>query len=137
MIHRAPFGSLERFIGVLIEHCGGHFPVWLAPTQVIVLPVSDAFNDYAQHVHLALQDAGFRVESDQRGEKIGYKIRQAEVGKIPYMLVVGSKEVENGTVAVRRQGQGEQQVVSVEDFAASLAGEVARERRGETANAAE
>ncbi len=133
MIHRAPFGSLERFIGVLIEHCGGHFPVWLAPTQVTVLPVSDAFNDYATHVYQTLRDAGFRAEADTRSEKIGYKIRQAEVGKIPYMLVVGGKEVENGTVAVRRQGQGEQHVVSVEDFATSLAEEVARERRGESA----
>jgi threonyl-tRNA synthetase len=131
MIHRAPFGSLERFIGVLIEHCGGHFPVWLAPTQAIVLPVSDAFNDYAREVQVKLRDAGFRCEADTRSEKVGYKIRQAEVGKIPYMLVVGSKEVEAGTVAVRRQGQGEQQVQSVDAFAQALGDETAAGRRGE------
>ncbi|MEQ9103476.1 MAG: threonine--tRNA ligase [Rhodothermales bacterium] len=107
MIHRAPFGSLERFVGVLIEHCGGNFPSWLAPVQVTVLPVGQDFNGYAREVAEELRDLGFRVETDVRSEKIGYKIRQAEMQKIPYMLVVGDKEVQAGTVAVRRHGEGD------------------------------
>lgn len=94
MIHRAPFGSLERFIGVLIEHCAGNFPLWLAPVQVAVLPLSDELNDYAEAVGRRLLEAGFRVEVDTRTETIGYKIRQAEVQKIPYMLIVGRRERE-------------------------------------------
>src|SRR5690606_9475135 len=92
MIHRAPFGSLERFIGVLIEHCGGNFPTWLAPVQVAVLPIGQDYAAYADHVAAELRKAGLRVEVDQRNEKIGYKIRQAEVAKTPYMLVIGAKE---------------------------------------------
>ncbi len=107
MIHRAPFGSLERFVGVLIEHCGGNFPSWLAPVQVTVLPVGQDFNGYAGEVAEELRTQGFRVETDVRSEKIGYKIRQAEMQKIPYMLVVGDKEVQAGTVAVRRHGEGD------------------------------
>lgn len=107
MIHRAPFGSLERFVGVLIEHCGGNFPSWLAPVQVTVLPVGQDFNGYADEVAGQLRAQGFRVETDVRSEKIGYKIRQAEMQKIPYMLVVGDKEVQAGTVAVRRHGEGD------------------------------
>ncbi|MEO0741227.1 MAG: threonine--tRNA ligase [Bacteroidota bacterium] len=127
MIHRAPFGSLERFIGVLIEHCGGHFPVWLAPVQVKVLPVSDAFSDYAREVASAVRAAGFRVETDLRSEKVGRKIRDAEVEKVPYMLVVGGKEVEAGTVAVRRQAEGDRGAVPTAEFIAALQQEVAEQ----------
>lgn len=107
MIHRAPFGSLERFIGVLIEHCGGNFPVWLAPVQVTVLPISQDLNGHAEAIGQQLQAAGIRMEVDTRNEKIGYKIRGAEVQKIPYMLIIGRREAEEGTVAVRRHGQGD------------------------------
>ncbi len=101
MIHRAPFGSLERFIGVLIEHCGGAFPAWLAPVQVRILPITDAHVDYARAVEAQLRKAGLRVEVDARNEKMGFKIREAQIQKIPYMLVIGNREMENGTVAVR------------------------------------
>ncbi len=101
MIHRAPFGSLERFIGVLIEHCGGVFPAWLAPVQVRILPITDAHVDYAREVEAELLKAGLRVEVDARNEKMGFKIREAQVQKIPYMLVIGKREMENGAVAVR------------------------------------
>ncbi len=125
MIHRAPFGSLERFIGVLIEHCGGNFPSWLAPTQVAVLPVSQTFNAYAESVGQQLQDAGFRVDVDLRNEKVGYKIRGAEMQKVPYMLIVGSKEVEGGTVAVRKHGAGDQGGMLIADFVQHLSDEIA------------
>ncbi len=101
MIHRAPFGSLERFIGVLIEHCGGAFPAWLAPVQVRILPITDAHVDYARAVEAQLRKAGLRVEVDARNEKMGFKIREAQLQKIPYMLVIGNREMENGAVAVR------------------------------------
>lgn len=118
MIHRAPFGSLERFVGVLIEHCGGDFPVWLAPTQAIVLPVARDFEDYAEQVGAELREAGLRVEVDARNEKIGYKIRQAELQKVPFMLVVGAKEAEAGTVAVRRRGEGDTGAMATAELAA-------------------
>jgi threonyl-tRNA synthetase len=108
MIHRAPFGSLERFIGVLIEHTGGNFPLWLAPTQVKVLPITDDQNDYAEGVAGALRQSGLRVEVDTRSEKVGRKIRDAEVEKVPVMLVVGKQEAEAGTVSVRRHGLGDE-----------------------------
>ena len=108
MIHRAPFGSLERFIGVLIEHTGGSFPLWLAPTQVKVLPITDDQNDYAEAVARDLRRSGLRVETDTRSEKVGRKIRDAEVEKVPVMLVVGRKEAEAGTVSVRRHGLGDE-----------------------------
>lgn len=127
MIHRAPFGSLERFIGVLIEHCGGNFPSWLAPTQVTVLPVGKDFHDYAEAVGQQLQEQGFRVDVDLRNEKVGYKIRSAEVQKVPYMLVVGQREKENGTVAVRRHGEGNQGAVSTSAFISSLHEEINRQ----------
>ena len=125
MIHRAPFGSLERFIGVLIEHCGGNFPTWLAPVQVSVLPIGQDFGEYARQVEARLRKEGIRVEADLRNEKVGYKIRQAEVRKVPYMLVVGRNEAEAGTVAVRRHGEGAQDVRPVDDFIAALHQEIA------------
>jgi len=116
MIHRAPFGSLERFIGVLIEHCGGNFPTWLAPVQAQVIPVSDDVHDYARAVAQELRAADVRVEVDTSNETVGYKIRQAETQKIPYMLVVGGREKEAGTVSVRSHDEGRQDTVSVEAF---------------------
>ena len=107
MIHRAPFGSLERFIGVMLEHTGGNLPLWLAPVQVKVLPITDAQNDYAASVASALTEAGLRVEVDDRSEKVGRKIRDAEVEKVPVMLILGKNEAEAGTVSVRRHGLGD------------------------------
>ena len=107
MIHRAPFGSLERFVGVMLEHTGGNLPLWLAPTQVKVLPITDAQNDYAEGVADALRQSGLRVSVDTRSEKVGRKIRDAEVEKVPVMLIVGKNEAEAGTVSVRRHGLGD------------------------------
>jgi threonyl-tRNA synthetase len=107
MIHRAPFGSMERFIAVLIEHCAGKFPLWLAPTQVTVLPISDKYLPYAEEVKQQLKKEDIRVEVDDRNEKIGRKIREAEMNKIPYMFVVGEKEMTEGKVAVRKQSKGD------------------------------
>lgn len=108
MIHRVAFGSIERFIGILIEHFAGAFPTWLAPVQVKVLPISDKYLDYAGKVKAALDEAGIRAELDVRSEKIGYKIREAQKNKIPYMLVVGQKEEEEGVVAVRSRFKGDE-----------------------------
>src|SRR5690554_3513915 len=116
MIHRAPFGSLERFIAVLLEHCAGNLPLWLIPTQVKVLPISDKSKQYATQVLETLKAAGVRVEIDHRAEKIGRKIRDAEVEKIPYMLVVGERDAENNTVSVRRHGEGDLGASSIEAF---------------------
>ena len=116
MIHRAPFGSLERFIGVLIEHCGGNFPAWLAPVQAVIIPVGADFNDYAHQVAAQLREADLRVDVDDSDDTVGYKIREAETQKIPYMLVVGGREEEAGTVAVRAHGDGQQEVISVDAF---------------------
>ncbi|PSQ86032.1 MAG: threonine--tRNA ligase [Bacteroidetes bacterium QS_3_64_15] len=116
MIHRAPFGSLERFIGVLIEHCGGNFPTWLAPTQVQIIPVGDDFVDYAETVAATLRQEDVRTQIDTSDETVGYKIRDAETQKIPYMLVVGGDEEEAGTVSVRSHADGQQGTVSVEEF---------------------
>ncbi len=127
MIHRAPFGSLERFIGVLIEHCGGNFPTWLAPVQVSVIPVGEDFYEYAESVVTRLRRNDVRAEMDRRNEKVGYKIRGAEVQKIPYMLICGQREVDDGTVSVRRHGAGEQDTVSVESFADRIREEVAEQ----------
>jgi threonyl-tRNA synthetase len=124
MIHRAPFGSLERFIAVLIEHCAGKFPLWLAPTQVKILPISDKFMEYAEEVNANLRKAGIRSEIDDRNEKIGRKIRDTELAKIPYMLVLGEKEAQDGTVAVRKQGQGDLGVKPVAEVKAMLIEEV-------------
>jgi threonyl-tRNA synthetase len=104
MIHRAPFGSLERFVAVLIEHCAGQFPLWLAPEQFIVLPVSEKYEEYAQNLLDSLNNSDIRGLIDLRDEKVGRKIRDAEVKKLPYMLIVGEKEMESGTVSVRKHG---------------------------------
>jgi threonyl-tRNA synthetase len=136
MIHRAPFGSLERFVGVLIEHCGGNFPTWLAPVQVMVLPIGSDFEAYAHEVAETLKLVGFRVDVDARNEKIGYKIRSAEVQKVPYMLVVGRQEQEYRTVAVRRHGVGAQDAVSLDEFAERLHNEVAEGKAGQRSAAA-
>jgi len=131
MIHRAPFGSLERFIGVLIEHCGGNFPLWLAPVQIVVLPIGQDYADYAKHIGERLMDAGLRVDVDLRNEKVGYKIRSAEMQKVPYMLVVGKKEQENETVAVRKHGEGAQDTVGLNDFIQHVKAEIASQLRRE------
>ena len=114
MIHRAPFGSLERFIGVLIEHFAGNFPLWLAPVQIMVLPISEHFLAYGAHVRDRLVEAGLRAELDERGEKIGYKIREAEMQKVPVMVIVGEKEQEKGSVSVRIHGVGDRGMTSLE-----------------------
>jgi len=116
MIHRAPFGSLERFVAVLIEHCAGNFPLWLSPDQIAVLPISERFNDYAKLVFDKLKEQDIRGLLDDRDEKIGRKIRDAETRKIPYMLIVGEKEVSEGLVAVRKHGQGDQGSINLEEF---------------------
>ena len=117
MIHRAPFGSMERFCAILIEHCAGKFPIWLTPEQVKILPISDRFNDYAQNLSEVLENYDIRALVDGRSEKIGKKIRDAEVEKIPYMLIVGESEQANNQVAVRKQGHGDLGAMSVEEFA--------------------
>lgn len=124
MIHRVVFGSIERFIGILIEHFAGAFPAWLAPVQVKVLPISDKYMDYANSVQEKLFNAGIRSEVDTRSEKIGYKIREAQTSKIPYMLVVGQKEEEEGTVAVRSRAAGDEGARSVDAFVEDLLKEI-------------
>lgn len=124
MIHRAPFGSLERFTAVLIEHCAGNFPTWLAPTQVAVLAITDHQNEYARSIYAALEDAGLRPYLDDRSEKIGKKIRESEVQKIPYMLLVGQKEAEEQTVSVRKHGAGDQGSMLLTDFLDMIRAEI-------------
>lgn len=116
MIHRAPFGSLERFVAILIEHCGGNFPLWLAPDQVAVLPISEKYHDYAQKVMTSLREEDIRGFIDDRDEKIGRKIRDTEVQKVPYMLIVGEKEQEESKVSVRKHGQGDQGSLPLVEF---------------------
>lgn len=120
MIHRAPFGSMERFIGVLTEHCAGKFPLWLTPEQWAVLPVSDKFTDYANEVKAKLEALDLRGYVDDRNETIGRKIRDTELKRVPFLLIVGEKEAEAGTVSVRKQGEGDLGVSSIEDFAAMI-----------------
>jgi len=124
MIHRAPFGSLERFIAVLIEHCGGNFPLWLTPDQIAILPISERFNDYAKEVLELLNNYDIRGYVDDRDEKIGRKIRDNEMKKIPYMLIVGEKEVADRKVAVRKHGQGDVGVFSMEEFSDIIKNEI-------------
>ena len=125
MIHRAPFGSMERFVAVLIEHTAGHFPLWLTPDQVVVLPISDKYNDYANEVCRQLNDSDVRATVDDRSEKIGRKIRDNEMKHIPYLLIVGENEVNEGTVSIRKQGDGDQGSMKIADFAKKINDEVA------------
>lgn len=124
MIHRAPFGSLERFIAVLIEHCGGNFPLWLTPDQIAVLPISERYNDYAKEVLQLLNNSDIRGFVDDRDEKIGRKIRDNEMKKVPYMLIVGEKEVADRKVAVRKHGKGDEGIFSIDEFANIIKNEI-------------
>ena len=124
MIHRAPFGSMERFVAVLIEHTAGKFPLWLTPEQVCIMPISETFNDYAWHIARELGNQEIRAIVDDRNEKIGRKIRDNELKRIPYMLIVGEKEAENSEVSVRKQGEGDKGSMKIATFAALLNGEV-------------
>jgi threonyl-tRNA synthetase len=129
VIHRAVFGSIDRFIAILIEHFGGAFPTWLAPVQVQVIPVSpEAHLEYAQEVKSLFEGMGVRVQLDERNEKIGYKIREAQMKKTPYMLVLGDKEVADGTVNVRKYGEQDQQVVDKDAFLAQVVEEISTHR---------
>ena len=125
MIHRVAFGSIERFIGILIEHFAGAFPTWLSPVQVKVLPISDKYLEYGETVLAGLKEAGIRAELDSRAEKIGYKIREAQMQKIPYMLVVGAKEEESGLVSVRSRFEGDEGQKTLAEFIASIQKEIA------------
>ena len=116
MIHRAPFGSMERFVAVLLEHTGGKFPLWLSPDQVVVLPISEKFNDYAEKVSAYLNKYDIRSQVDDRNEKIGRKIRDNELKRIPYLLIVGEKEEAEGLVSVRAQGEGDKGQMTLEAF---------------------
>ena len=127
MIHRAPFGSLERFTAVLIEHTAGHFPLWLIPDQVAILPISEKYNDYAREVKTFFDNAGVRALIDDRNEKIGRKIRDNELKRVPYMVVVGEKEAAEGLVSMRKQGGGEQATMTKEEFAKRICDEVAEQ----------
>ena len=125
MIHRAPFGSMERFVAILIEHCAGKFPLWLTPEQVKILPISDRFNEYAERVSKVLENHDIRALVDDRSEKVGKKIRDAELEKVPYMLILGENESNEGTVSVRRQGEGDLGGMSIEAFAEHIKSEIA------------
>ena len=127
MIHRAPFGSMERFVAVLLEHTGGKFPLWLTPDQVVVLPISEKYNDYAQEVARQLNIADVRTQVDDRNEKIGRKIRDNELKRIPYLLIVGEKEAEENKVSVRAQGEGDKGQMTIDEFIAFMTDLVAKE----------
>jgi threonyl-tRNA synthetase len=124
MLHRTVYGSIERFIGILIEHYAGAFPIWLAPVQTIVLPISEKHLEYAHSVQESLESNGIRVEVDSRNEKVGYKIREAEMLKIPYMLVVGDNEASNKTVSVRKQKEGDKGTFSLDEFLSMIRKEI-------------
>jgi threonyl-tRNA synthetase len=124
MIHRAPFGSMERFVAVLLEHTAGNLPLWLAPEQAVILPISEKFNDYAESVRKQLAEKGIRATVDNRNEKIGKKIRDNELKRIPYMLVVGEKEVNNSEISVRKQGEGDKGSVKITTFAENFSREI-------------
>jgi threonyl-tRNA synthetase len=126
VIHRAIFGSFERFIAILIEHYAGAFPLWLAPLQAVVLPIADRHRDYAATIRDRLQSAGLRVQLDERQEKIGYKIREAQLQKIPYMLVVGDREADTRSVSVRERSGGDKGASSIDAFIAAARDEIAR-----------
>lgn len=129
MIHRVVFGSIERFIGILIEHFAGAFPTWLAPVQVMLVPISEAHHEYAKKVQAALEDEGIRVQADLRNEKMGYKIREAQLQKIPYMLVMGDKEVADGTVSVRARKEQNGGVKQMDDFISEILEEIEKKER--------
>ena len=120
MIHRVVYGSIERFIGIITEHFAGAFPTWLSPVQVKILPVTDRAMEYAESVQKSLEEQGFRVEIDRRSEKTGRKIRDAQMEKVPYMLVVGDRDVAAGTVAPRHRADGDLGTMSLDEFAALL-----------------
>lgn len=124
MIHRTIYGSMERFMGIIIEHYAGRFPVWLAPVQSIILPISDKFNDYGREIERKLKEAGVRVELDARAEKIGYKIREAQLQQIPYMLVIGEKEAESGNITVRHREEGKQETLDLDSFINRIVDEI-------------
>ena len=124
MIHRVVFGSVERFIGVIIEHFGGKFPTWLAPVQVRVLPITDRNNDYSDSLVKDMKQLGIRCECDKRQEKTGFKVREAQLMKIPYMLVIGDKEQEEGTVSIRRRDSNALETMKKDDFIAMVAKEI-------------
>ena len=129
MVHRVLFGSLERFMGVLIEHFGGAFPTWLAPVQAVIIPIADRHQDYAEHVRAKLAAADIRVETDARSERMGFKIREAQLQKIPYMLIAGDREISDGTVAVRSRAGGDQGARPLDEFRDAAVNEV-RHRKG-------
>ena len=124
MVHHAPFGSMERFVAVLLEHTGGNLPLWLTPDQAVILPISDKYMDYAKEVEQILSEKDIRLSIDDRSEKTGKKIRDAELQKIPFMLIVGEKEMNEKTVSVRQHGQGDMGSLSIEDFAKLVAQQV-------------
>ncbi len=132
MIHRAPFGSMERFIAVLLEHCGGNLPLWLAPLQVKILPISDKYSEYAHKIAADLKKADIRAEVDDRSEKIGRKIRDTELMKTPYMLIVGEKEMADNTVSVRKHGEGDKGAVSLGEFSTEISELVKEQIKGKT-----
>ena len=125
MVHRVAFGSIERFIGILIEHFAGKFPVWLSPLQVKILPITDKQFAYANELCEKMKAQGIRVSVDDRNEKIGYKIREAQMEKVPYMLVVGEKEAEAGQVAVRRRDKGDMGAISADEFIQTVVSDIA------------
>lgn len=127
MIHRAPFGSLERFIAILIEHTAGKFPLWLNPEQAVILPISDRFNEYANKVSQVLKNSDIRALVDSRSEKIGKKIREAELKQIPFMLIVGENEAAETTVSVRKKGEGDLGTKSLIEFADYIKQEIEKE----------
>ena len=124
MVHRAPFGSMERFTAVLIEHTSGHFPLWLTPDQVAILPLSEKYNDYARRVAKEFDLQGVRANIDLRNEKLGRKIRDNELKRIPYMVIVGEKEEAEGLVSMRQQGGGEQATMTIQEFIDKVNAEV-------------
>ena len=128
MIHRAVFGSLERFLGLLIEQYAGDFPLWLAPVQARILPITDKQHEYARQIQARMQAAGLRAELDVRNEKIGYKIRQAEMDKIPVMLVMGGREMEKGAVSLRLKGRGDQGSKNLDEVMALMQAAIAEKR---------
>ena len=127
MIHRAPFGSMERFVAVLLEHCGGNFPLWLTTEQVAILPISEKHQEYAEKVLKVLKNSDIRAFIDDRSEKTGRKVRDNEIKKIPYMLIVGANEEEEGSVAVRKHGEGDLGSMKTEDFVTLIKEEIKKE----------